>query len=120
MLNLNCLDVLHNGKSLVGSLFGGLKPKSDIPILLKRYMDKVLSSISCPQTHCKISNNYVKIVVTKQVFVPSFVLKFFSNFYQELMLDEFVTHEVEFNDINKAFDLLIKGESLRCVIWMNK
>lgn len=33
--------ILHSGKSLVGSLFGGLKPKSDIPVLLKRYTNKV-------------------------------------------------------------------------------
>ncbi|KAL6995945.1 Oxidoreductases acting on the CH-OH group of donors With NAD(+) or NADP(+) as acceptor [Sarracenia purpurea var. burkii] len=77
-LTLSSHDVLHNGKTLAGSLFGGLKPKSDIPILVKRYMDK------------------------------------------ELQLDKFVTHEVHFEDINKAFDLLIEGKCLRCVIWMNK
>ncbi|CAI8586612.1 unnamed protein product [Vicia faba] len=78
MLSFNCNGVLVQGKTLMGSLYGGLKPKSDVPILLKRYMDK------------------------------------------ELMLDEFVTHEVEFKDINKAFDLLVNGECLRCVIWMDK
>ncbi|KAH1034597.1 hypothetical protein GLYMA_20G050300v4 [Glycine max] len=77
-INLSSYEVLHDGKSLMGSLFGGLKPKSHVPILLKRYMDK------------------------------------------ELQLDKFVTHEVEFKDINKAFDLLSKGECLRCVIWMDK
>lgn len=40
-LTLSSREVLHSGKSLMGSLFGGLKPKSDLPILLKRYMDKV-------------------------------------------------------------------------------
>ncbi|KAH7523438.1 hypothetical protein FEM48_Zijuj06G0010900 [Ziziphus jujuba var. spinosa] len=70
--------ILQSGKILIGSLFGGLKPKSDIPVLLKRYTNK------------------------------------------ELHLDEFVTHEVGFEDINKAFDLLIEGQCLRCVIWMNK
>lgn len=39
---------------------------------------------------------------------------------QELELDKFVTHEVGFEEINKAIDLLIKGKSLRCVIWMDK
>ncbi|TXG51960.1 hypothetical protein EZV62_021129 [Acer yangbiense] len=77
-LNLRSIEVLNSGKILTGALFGGLNAKSDIPILLKRYMDK------------------------------------------ELQLDEFVTHEVRFEDINKAFDLLIEGKSLRCVIWMNK
>ncbi|XP_075486104.1 alcohol dehydrogenase-like 7 [Primulina tabacum] len=71
-------EVLHLGKTVQGSLFGGLKPKSDIPILIKRYIDK------------------------------------------ELELDKFVTHEVSFEDINKAFDLLIEGKCLRCVIWMDK
>ncbi|MED6168341.1 hypothetical protein PIB30_010671 [Stylosanthes scabra] len=77
-LSLSSSEVLCDGKSLIGALFGGLKPKSHVPILLKRYINK------------------------------------------ELKLDEFITHEVEFKDINKAFDLLLKGESLRCVIWMDK
>ncbi|KAL5557772.1 hypothetical protein UlMin_033983 [Ulmus minor] len=71
-------DVLQSKKSLMGCLLGGLKPKTDIPILLKRYTDK------------------------------------------ELQLDEFATHEVTFEDINKAFDLLLEGNCLRCVIWMDK
>ncbi|XP_024024566.1 alcohol dehydrogenase-like 7 isoform X1 [Morus notabilis] len=77
-VTLSATDVLHSGKTLQGSLFGGLKPKSDIPVLLKRYTDK------------------------------------------ELELDKFVTHEIGFDDINKAFDLLLEGCCLRCVIWMDK
>ncbi|VFQ84929.1 unnamed protein product [Cuscuta campestris] len=71
-------EVLHSGKTLMGSLFGGLKPKSDISLLAKRYTDG------------------------------------------ELRLDEFVTHEMSFEDINTAFELLVQGKSLRCVIWMDK
>ncbi|KAJ7957944.1 putative Alcohol dehydrogenase [Quillaja saponaria] len=77
-VSLASFDILHYGKTLRGSLFGGLKPKSDIPVLIKRYMDK------------------------------------------ELHLDDFVTHEMGFEDINKAFDLLIGGQCLRCVIWMDE
>ncbi|KAL5076305.1 hypothetical protein RYX36_015289 [Vicia faba] len=77
-LSLSSSEVLHDGKTLKGNLFGGLKPKSHVSVLLKQYMDK------------------------------------------ELQLDEFVSHEVEFKDINKAFDLLRNGECLRCVIWMDK
>ncbi|KAK6131402.1 hypothetical protein DH2020_034845 [Rehmannia glutinosa] len=77
-LTFSSFEVLHLGKTIMGSLFGGLKPKSDIPILIKRYLDK------------------------------------------ELELDKFVTHEVSFQDINKAFDLLVEGKCLRCVIWMDK
>lgn len=47
-LSISSLEVLHSGKSLMGSLFGGLKAKSDIPILLKRYMDKVI--YLCPMS----------------------------------------------------------------------
>ncbi|KAK4390875.1 Alcohol dehydrogenase-like 7 [Sesamum angolense] len=75
-LTLSSFEVLHTGRALLGVL--GLKPKSDVPILIKRYIDK------------------------------------------ELELDKFVTHEVSFDDINKAIDLLLEGKSLRCVIWMDK
>ncbi|XWS24570.1 hypothetical protein CRYUN_Cryun28dG0114100 [Craigia yunnanensis] len=77
-LNFSSFEVLHSGKILTGSLFGGVKAKSDLPVLIKRYMDK------------------------------------------ELQLDEFVTHEVRFEDINKAFELLMEGKCIRCVIWMDK
>ena len=69
-------DILW-GRSVVGSLFGGLKPKADIPILAQKYVDK------------------------------------------ELELDEFVTHEMGFHDINAAFELLTQGKCLRCILWMD-
>ncbi|KNA18896.1 hypothetical protein SOVF_066310 [Spinacia oleracea] len=77
-LNISSHDVLHNGKILTGSLFGGLKAKSDISTLVKWYLDK------------------------------------------KLRLDEFVTHEMKFEDINKAFELLLEGKCLRCVLWFDK
>lgn len=76
-LRLDSMDVLCSGKTLTGTLFGGLKPKRDIPVLVKRYMDK------------------------------------------ELQLDEFVSHEMKFDAINEAFELLIQGKCLRCVLWMD-
>lgn len=39
---------------------------------------------------------------------------------QELDLDKFISHEIKFEEINKAFDLLLGGKSLRCIIWMDK
>ncbi|CAI9117058.1 OLC1v1018379C1 [Oldenlandia corymbosa var. corymbosa] len=77
-LTFTSAQVLHSGKTIRGSLYGGLKPKTDIPTLVQRYLNK------------------------------------------ELELDKFVTHEVGLEDINKAFDLLLEGKSLRCVIWMDK
>lgn len=66
------------GKCVMGSLFGGIKPKTDIPILAEKCMNK------------------------------------------ELELEKLITHEVGLQDINTAFDLLVKGKSLRCIIWMDK
>ena len=40
--------------------------------------------------------------------------------FQELELDKFATHEVKFEDINKAFELLLEGKSVRCIIWMDQ
>lgn len=42
LLNFSSYDILHHGKTVMGSLFGGTKPKSDIPTLLKWYTDKVI------------------------------------------------------------------------------
>ncbi|XP_059460496.1 alcohol dehydrogenase-like 2 [Corylus avellana] len=69
---------LLRGKTVAGSFFGGLKPKSDIPLLAQKYLDK------------------------------------------ELSLDEFITNELSFQEINKAFELLEEGKSLRCIIWMDR
>lgn len=109
-LSFSSFEVLHHGKTISGSLFGGLKPKSDIPILLKKYADKVCS----PRLRlwldeaCLEQNSSQKDLNSVLMLV------------QELELDKFVTHEVGFEDINKAFDLLHEGKSLRCVIWMSK
>ncbi|KAM3315855.1 hypothetical protein ACQJBY_034159 [Aegilops geniculata] len=66
------------GKCVMGSLFGGIKPKTDIPILAEKCMSK------------------------------------------ELELEKLITHEVGLQEINTAFDLLLQGKSLRCIIWMDK
>ncbi|CAL5204535.1 unnamed protein product [Lathyrus oleraceus] len=75
-LTLSPYDILK-GKTITGSLFGGLKPKSDIPLLAQKYLDN------------------------------------------ELNLDGFITQEVDFKDINKAFDYLQQGMSIRCIIRMD-
>uniref|UniRef100_A0A0A9HMN8 Enoyl reductase (ER) domain-containing protein n=1 Tax=Arundo donax TaxID=35708 RepID=A0A0A9HMN8_ARUDO len=66
------------GRSVVGSLFGGIKPKDDIPVLAQKYLDK------------------------------------------ELALDAFITHQMGFDEINRAFELLTQGKCLRCIIWMDR
>ncbi|KAJ0571690.1 putative alcohol dehydrogenase [Helianthus annuus] len=70
------LNVL-NERTLKGTFFGNYKPRSDIPSVVEKYMNK------------------------------------------ELELEKFITHEVPFSEINKAFDLMLKGEGLRCIIRMD-
>ncbi|XP_058096912.1 alcohol dehydrogenase-like 7 isoform X2 [Magnolia sinica] len=53
------------------------------------------------------------------VGLASLISDAFASCRKELHLDEFITHEVGFKDINKAFDLLIQGKSIRCMIWMD-
>ncbi|CAI9754403.1 unnamed protein product [Fraxinus pennsylvanica] len=67
---------LLNERTLKGTFFGNYKPRSDIPSVVEKYMNK------------------------------------------ELELDKFITHQVGFSEINKAFDLMLRGESLCCIINM--
>ena len=39
---------------------------------------------------------------------------------QEFDLDKFVTQRMEFSDINSAFQLLLEGKCLRCVLKMQE
>lgn len=38
---------------------------------------------------------------------------------QELELEKFITHEIPFSEINKAFEYMLKGDGLRCIIRMD-
>ncbi|CAL0319465.1 unnamed protein product [Lupinus luteus] len=38
----------------------------------------------------------------------------------ELELEKFITHKVPFSEINKAFEYMLKGESIRCIISMEE
>ncbi|XP_047942011.1 alcohol dehydrogenase-like 6 isoform X2 [Salvia hispanica] len=67
-----------SGRTLTGSLFGGWKPKSDLPSLVDMYLKK------------------------------------------EIEIDSYITHNLMFEDINEAFQLMREGKCLRCVIHMPK
>uniref|UniRef100_B3TM26 Alcohol dehydrogenase 1 n=1 Tax=Elaeis guineensis var. tenera TaxID=51953 RepID=B3TM26_ELAGV len=66
-----------NERTLKGTFYGNYKPRSDIPSVVEKYMNK------------------------------------------ELELEKFITHSLPFSEINKAFDYMLKGESLRCIIHMD-
>ncbi|RWW84072.1 hypothetical protein BHE74_00007336 [Ensete ventricosum] len=77
-----------NERTLKGTFFGNYKPRSDLPSVVERYMNKVASV------------GYVCVA-------------------QEIELEKFITHEVTFSEINKAFDYMLQGASLRCIIRMD-
>ncbi|CAM8978080.1 unnamed protein product [Rhodiola kirilowii] len=39
---------------------------------------------------------------------------------KEIQIDELITHNIPFEEINKAFELMSEGKCLRCVIHMPK
>ncbi|KAJ4701022.1 alcohol dehydrogenase [Melia azedarach] len=67
-----------NERTLKGTFFGNYKPRSDLPSVVEKYMNK------------------------------------------ELELEKFITHSVPFSEINKAFEYMLKGEGLRCIIRMEE
>nr|QCP80352.1 alcohol dehydrogenase 6 [Tanacetum cinerariifolium] len=73
MLPLHPME-LFDGRTITGSVFGGFKGKSQLPIFAHQ----------CIQEGVK--------------------------------LEEFITHELPFNQIDQAFELLIDGKSLRCLL----
>ncbi|KAJ8764825.1 hypothetical protein K2173_010290 [Erythroxylum novogranatense] len=65
---------LFDGRSIIGTVFGGYKGKTQLPDLVQDCMRGVVN------------------------------------------LDGFITHELPFEKINQAFELLIDGKALRCVL----
>lgn len=111
---------ISTGRCVIGSLFGGIKPKTDIPFLAKKYLNQVIN------IHINILT-YISILIYisvkyKLIIYPDnlrFIVWLYVQLMQELELEGYITHEVSFKDINKAFDLLQQGKSLRCIIWMD-
>uniref|UniRef100_A0A2C9U2L4 alcohol dehydrogenase n=1 Tax=Manihot esculenta TaxID=3983 RepID=A0A2C9U2L4_MANES len=65
-------------RTLKGTFYGNFKPRTDIPLVVEKYMNK------------------------------------------EIELEKFITHSVPFSEINTAFDLMLKGEGIRCLIRMEE
>ncbi|XXG60790.1 hypothetical protein AAC387_Pa04g2616 [Persea americana] len=65
-----------NERTLRGTFFGNYKPRTDLPSVVEKYINKI-------------------------------------------EVEKFIAHHVSFSEINKAFDLMLQGESLRCIIHMD-
>ncbi|KAK8567025.1 hypothetical protein V6N13_110104 [Hibiscus sabdariffa] len=70
---------LLSERTLKGAFYGNYKPRTDIPLVVDKYLNKELG----------------------------------------LDMDKFITHSVPFAEINKAFDLMLKGIGLRCMIHLD-
>ncbi|KVH89968.1 Alcohol dehydrogenase GroES-like protein, partial [Cynara cardunculus var. scolymus] len=75
MLPLHPME-LFDGRRITGSVFGGFKAKTQLPLFAH---------------HCM-------------------------HHQEGLKLEEFITHELPFSSIDQAFQLLINGKSLRCLL----
>ncbi|KAK9944091.1 hypothetical protein M0R45_009675 [Rubus argutus] len=65
-----------NERTLKGTFYGNYKPRTDLPGVVEKYMNK------------------------------------------ELEVDKFITHSVPFSEINKAFEYMLAGQGIRCIIRM--
>ncbi|GER56697.1 alcohol dehydrogenase family protein [Striga asiatica] len=90
------------GRTLTGSLFGGWKPKSDLPSLVDKYLKKraIGWNVNCISDQ---GNTYVPVA------------DLIITYLQEIEIDGYITHNLEFEDITKAFELMREGKCLRCV-----
>ncbi|PPD75387.1 hypothetical protein GOBAR_DD27694 [Gossypium barbadense] len=89
-----------NERTLKGTFFGNYKPRSDLPSVVEKYMNK--------------SDKKIRL----QGQTPLFP-RIFGHEAGELELEKFITHQVAFRDINKAFDYMLAGEGIRCIIRMD-
>ncbi|KAK9944099.1 hypothetical protein M0R45_009683 [Rubus argutus] len=67
-----------NERTLKGAFYGNYKPRTDIPAIVEKYMNK------------------------------------------ELEVDKFITHSVPLSEINKAFEYMLTGQGIRCIIRMEE
>ncbi|VVA15885.1 PREDICTED: alcohol dehydrogenase [Prunus dulcis] len=96
-------------RTLKGTSFGNYKPRTDLPSVVDMYMNKVTEFSS------KYSNTFSGV----QIFCD-FNECLLITFRQKLEVEKFITHRVPFSEINKAFDYMLRGEGLRCIISMEE
>lgn len=104
---------LLNERTLKGTFFGNYKPRTDLPSVVDMYMNKVVIV-------------YLNLLEIQEVLLQHYhagtnmLHKFFLIILQKLELEKFITHRVPFSEINKAFELMLRGEGLRCIINMEE
>jgi len=68
------------------------------------------------QAHIRLHSVWRCLLVSSSL--ANLDLNFNIFIFQELEVEKFITHSIPFSEINKAFDYMLKGEGLRCIIRM--
>lgn len=105
MLPLHPME-LFTGRVIIASVFGGFKGKTQLPNFAKECMQGVSSSL----WSMIVNGSFFFMIIT---LILTFVLW---GQFQVVNLEEFITHELPFEKINEAFQLLIDGKSVRCLL----
>ena len=111
-----------NERTLKGTFFGNYKPRTDLPNVVELYMKKV-NAKSCffSSLATLLVDPLLKLLAVSPPPHPKrglLILRLRFVCAQELDVEKFITHSVPFAEINKAFDLMAKGEGIRCIIRM--
>ncbi|MFS7979318.1 putative alcohol dehydrogenase [Helianthus anomalus] len=81
------------------------------------HVDAMISAFECVHDVWGVAV-LVGIPHKDAVFKTSPMNVFNERAMKELEVEKFITHEVPFSEINKAFDLMVKGEGLRCILFV--
>lgn len=109
---LNYIPLLC-GRTVVGSIYGGVRTHTDLPSIVEKCVNKVHSSLLNKSISNIDSLNYHFIQL---YFHFLFFFNLFSVMEQEIDLDELITHEVSLSEINKGFEYMKEPNSVKVVI----
>lgn len=109
MLPLHPME-LFTGRIIVASVFGGFKGKTQLP----HFARECMKGVGNCWPFLVLLYIYITILSSRRRGSAS-CLSSGVNF-QVVNLDEFITHELPFEKINDAFQLLTDGKSLRCLL----
>lgn len=108
-----------NERTLKGTFFGNYKPRTDLPSVVEMYMKKVTRTDHLPIIFDSILSAFKFQEDHNQCHCTYLIGSSQYHVLQELQLEKFITHSTTLSEINKAFDLMLRGESLRCIIRMD-
>ncbi|KAL0330334.1 UNVERIFIED_CONTAM: 8-hydroxygeraniol oxidoreductase [Sesamum radiatum] len=123
---LNYLPLLC-GRTVRGSIYGGVRAQSDLPKIVEKCVNKGLGTIVFIGAGLEKSGelNYIPLLcgrtvrgsiyggVRTQSDLPKIVEKCVN---KEIDLDELITHEVSLAEINKGFEYMKQPSSVKVVI----